>query len=182
MAIELVSFENLKSILDLENDLVSDYPQLQVLHDSVVSSFESYTDRKFEEDKYVEKIFCSTGLRMVNLKAIPIDSIVSVVRNVDGVSTTLDSSEYEITDYGVRLVGYFVRGNVEVTYNGGIAEVDEDLSRAAMLQVSFEYQNIDHIGASSVSTEGGSVQRPAIGLLAEVKRLLTSFKHPGSFM
>jgi len=65
-----------------------------------------------------------------------------------------------------------------VVYTGGITEATNSMNRAALLQTAYEFQAKDHIGASSVSAEGGSVQRPELGLLKEVKRILSKDKHP----
>ena len=52
------------------------------------------------------------------------------------------------------------------------------LSRAAMLQTAYEFQGIDHVAASSVQSEGGSIERPELGLLKEAKKLVVKLVHP----
>ena len=69
---------------------------------------------------------------------------------------------------------------VSVVYTGGYAndEVPEGLNRASLLQTVYEFQGRDHLGAESVSSDGGVVQRPELGLLKIVKGLLDNYKHP----
>lgn len=170
MALTLVSTDKLISLLHLENDIDS-YPALLVLIDSVHAKFESHTRRKFSLDDYIETTRQRSSTAMVGLNALPVDVVNSVT--VDGIAT----SDYEITDYGIEFRRK-LKGWIVVDYSGGIEEAAGDLERAALLQISYEYQNHDHMGAESVSNEGGSVQRPALGLLKEVSSLLKSYKHP----
>ena len=67
---------------------------------------------------------------------------------------------------------------VVIVYTGGITIVPDAMARAALLQTAYEFQSKDQIGAESVTTDGGSVSRPALGLLKEVKRNLEKYKHP----
>lgn len=169
---ELVSFEQLKAILGLSKT-ESDYADLEIIKESVVSMFEDYTHRKFNEDSYSESIYTnSINTAMIQCNAIPIKSVSSVL--IDGVETTA----YKITQYGIELSSKVADAKVDVNYIGGIETVPGNLNRAALLQTAYEYQNKNSIGIEVVSTEGGSVVKPELGMLKEVKTLLNSLIHP----
>lgn len=174
--IRLISYDELQSILHLEQDEDS-YTDLVTISSSVTTAIESYLKRILALSTYTDRCYLSnTG--MVGLKALPVASVSSVTSTINGITSTI--SDYNITPYGIELSTSQSSGYVDVTYTGGYDEDDvpEDISRAALLQIAYEYQNHDHIGAESVTNEGGFVQRPALGLLKEVKRLLNAHKHP----
>lgn len=171
MAIELVGFDQLKLMLELEKT-ESDYPTLTLIQESVVAAFESYLGRNLSEDKYEESNFVYFPQDIMPLKALPVKSITSAA--IDGVEIT----DYKIRDFGI-LLGSKVEGvEVVVSYVGGLTSVPDDISRAALLQTSYEYQTHDHIGAETVATEGGMVTTPSLSLLKEVVRLLKNHRHP----
>ena len=192
MAYNFVLFAQIKKLLGLEKGDVEDYPQLEFIIDSVEDAIEDYCGRLFEYSVVTdERVNLSFSSRMVPLLRLPIESIeeVRIVTSENETTTTA----YEITPYGIRLdtayggykdeVNYenAVSGNVwiEVDYTGGYeTEPPKTVQRAAYLQIGYEYQNVDHIGAQSVTTEGGSVNRPELGLLKEVKTRLQKFIHP----
>lgn len=169
----LTDFATLKQVLDLEKT-EADYPQLTFVMNSVDAAIQSYLLRELEAAEYVEKKYLAEDQRMTALKALPVESVESVINSDD---ETIDPSLYKIMPYGL-LFKTRIDGYLTVTYTGGEDEIHRDIKRAAELQAAYEYQNIDHIGAESVSNEGGSVQRPALGLLKEVKRMLNSHVHP----
>ena len=171
MAAKLTTFEDLKALMDLERD-EADYPALVLLMDSVAGGIESFLGLKLTNDTYIETKRIRGKTKMIGLDALPVDSVSSVT--VDSAVTT----DFELTDYGIELGLSVSNDDVIVTYIGGFEEIPEAIQRAALLQTAYEFQNHDHIGAESVSTDGGSIQRPALGLLKEVKRLLNPFKHP----
>lgn len=173
--IRLISYDDLQSILHLEQAEDS-YPDLITISSSVTTAIESYLKRILALNTYTERCYLS-NTTMVGLKAWPVASVSSVTSTINGVTSTV--TDYNITPYGIDLAMVQSGGYVDVTYVGGYDEDDvpEDIARAALLQIAYEYQNHDHIGAESVTNEGGFVQRPAIGLLKEVKRLLSSHKH-----
>lgn len=174
----LTSFTDMAQLLDLNQASLDDYPQLSFVMTSVDDAIQTYLKRTLEQDAYTETKFMYGDSKMLALKAIPIVSVSAVV--VDNV--TIDPSWVTITPYGL-LFGYAVAGFVTVEYTGGIDEIPGGLKRAASLQAAYEYQNIDHVGAETVSNEGGSIQRPALGLLREVKRMLNEHVHPmGAFL
>jgi len=180
MAIELVSYANLKSLLGLEDASITDYPALGVLRDSVTSAFEAHTGRLFESTSRSETIYIgASATTMLKLKAIPISSITSLTVTVSETTETYtEHDDYEITAYGLKLLSKVSNCTIAITYTGGISTVPDTLERAALIQTAYEFQAKDQIGSESVTTEGGTISRPALGLLKEVKRLLDQNMHP----
>lgn len=177
MALELVSYDDLKALLQLKGDNISKYPDLKLLKDSVEVAIEAAAGREFEEDDRVETVQIGLcGSTRVYLNAIPITAVASVM--VDGEALTVD--DYKVTAGGLRLAEKYYDVDVVVTYTGGCTQktLPPTASRAALLQTAYEYQNKEHIGASSVQTEGGSVNSPALQLLPVVRKLIARFKHP----
>lgn len=171
---ELTSFENLKHILNLDGDEIAEYPGLEIIRDSVVSAIESYVGRYLENKERTESFCLASDSCMIGLKGLPMTTIPSAI-TLDGE----DVSEYVITNYGIRLTDKPTAHSLfSCTYTGGYSVIPSDLERAALIQTVYEFQNKEHMGAESVSTEGGSVSRPALGLLREVRRLLDPYKHP----
>lgn len=169
---ELVTFEQLSAILGLSKT-EDDYDDLEIIKESVADMFEDYTHRKFDEDTYSESFYTGPiNTAMVPLDAIPIDSVSSVL--IDDIETTA----YKIMPYGIELSSKVTDAKIDVTYTGGIETVPGNLNRAALLQTVYEYQNKHSIGIEVVSTEGGSVVKPELGMLKEVKSLLNSLIHP----
>lgn len=181
MAIELVSYTDLERLLDLGGGVISEYPALAVIRDGVVSAIEEYLGRSLEKIEYTETSFQgNVPSKMIKLDAIPVASVSSVTLTYAGDDTVLTSNDYEITGYGLRLYAKVQNCKIVVVYTGGweSADVPAAVSRAALLQTAYEFQSKEQIGAESVSTEGGSVSRPALGLIKEVKRMLNRYKHP----
>jgi len=180
MAIELVSYANLKSLLDLEDSLITDYPALNVLRESVTAAFEDYTGRLFESAARTKTTYVgSIGTQMLSLEAIPVASVSSIVVTISETDETFtEHDDYEIASYGLKLLTRVSNCSIAITYTGGISTVPSGLARAALLQTAYEFQAKDQIGSDSVSTEGGTISRPALGLLKEVIRLLNKNMHP----
>ncbi|RLI66164.1 MAG: hypothetical protein DRO88_02540 [Promethearchaeia archaeon] len=181
MSVELVSFSELKNVLGLEGDTIDEYPALAIIREGVTSAIEEFigrelTQKEREETIYVGKTFTS----MIYLKALPVHSVSSIIIDSWGEEITLSDSDFQIVKYGVELLSSINRSKVKVTYTGGL--IDEDVSarlnRAALLQTIYEFQTKEHIGATSVYTDGGSVSTPELGLLKEIQRMLTSEIHP----
>jgi len=181
MSVELVSFSELKNVLGLEGDSIDEYPALEIIREGVTAAIEEFigrelTQKEREEIVYVGKTFSS----MIYLKALPIYSVSSVVIESWGDEITLSDNDFQVVKYGVELLSPINRSKVKITYTGGL--VDEDVSarlnRAALLQTVYEFQTKEHVGATSVYTDGGSVSTPELGLLKEIQRMLTSEIHP----
>jgi hypothetical protein len=170
----LVHYADIKALLGLEKT-EDQYPALMVLIDSVQASIESYTGRKFEFGTHNERIFIVKPTQFLPLSALPVYSIESIVDASGSVIT-----DYQIAFYGLKSNAWTANGYLDIEYDGGytIASMPPEIKRAALLQIAFEYQNHDNIGAESVSTQGGVIQRPALSLLDEVKNMLNHYKHP----
>lgn len=175
----LATFADLKKLLDLDKNALTDYPALELLVESVYEAMESYCGRTFQLDKYTETCHI-WDQEYVSLKALPITSIVSVTLVSGTVSTDL-TSLVTIRDYDI-LLGIEASGTITTVYKGGYDEAPGPLRRAHLLQVAYEYQNKDHIGAESVSNEGGAVTRPALQLIPEVKKILNRYRHVGELV
>lgn len=180
MAIELVTYASLKDLMTLQEEEITDYPALSVIRTSVTSAIGEYLDRLLESKERTETVYVGSFKRyMIRLSAVPVTSISSVTVTIGTDSDTYgEHSEYEITEYGIKLLGSINNAKIVIVYIGGIVTVPDAIARAALLQTAYEFQAKDHIGAESVTTEGGNVNRPALGLLKEVKRLLNKYIHP----
>ncbi len=168
---DLVTFEQLDALLNLKQS-EDNYPALRLLMDSVKAAIQNHIGRDISFGKYTESRIITCQTSMIGLKALPIKSVSAVT--IDGVSTT----NYKIRDYGIEVPGGLDDVTIAVTYKGGFDKVPEDINRAALLQTAYEFQNKANIGAESVTNEGGSIQRPALGLLKEVRERLKNYKHP----
>lgn len=180
MAIELVSYVDLKALLELRETTINDYPSLDLLRTSVTSAIENFLGRCLESTERTEVIYIGSLKRSgIMLPAIPVSTISTVTITELGVSSELTvNSDYEIAEYGIKLFIPHKNVKVVVVYTGGITTVPIEINRAALLQTAYEFQSKDHIGAESVSTEGGNVNRPQLGLLKEVQRMLVNHQHP----
>lgn len=175
MTIELVSFTHLKDLLGLSESSIDHYPALSLLRDSVTASIESFLGRELECMERTTTIQAGSSSRMISLPAIPVESVSSV--SVNG--QNLDQAFFTKMEYGILLSFFPLPGDgISITYTGGLSSVPGDIARAALLQTAFEFQNKEHLGAKSVSTEGGSVSVPGFGLLNAVKSLLIPHIHP----
>jgi hypothetical protein len=180
MAIELVSYDDLKDLLDLEEDAITGYPSLSIIRASVTSAIEEYLGRELESKSRTDTLYVEgTPTSMIYLPAIPVTSVTSlVVTWSDDTETYTVNNDFEITGYGLKFYASVSNVSIAITYVGGMSTVPDAVKRAALLQTAYEFQSKDQIGAESVSTDGGYVSRPPLGLLPEVKRILNRFKHP----
>jgi len=169
---QFLSFEDVKSLGELEKDEV-DYPVISILESSVISAIESYTKTILKKSTYTKKLNYYTQLLEVD--ALPVISVTSIITE-SGYEYV--ASDYRIRDWGIELLSPVVLDeSVTIVYTGGYSKLPGDLYRAILLQTVYEYQNHDHIGASSVTNEGGSVQTPSLQLLPEVVRLIKGYKN-----
>lgn len=170
----VLQFQDIKTLLGLSKPLEADYTDITLIEKYAVSAIENYIGRTIAYGTYTEEFDYS--ISDIPLKALPVVSITGI--------TSLEITwqlnvNYLVTFYGVYLSQKEKPGNkVTVTYTGGYNAPPRDLYRAVLLQTAFEWQSRDHIGASNVTNEGGSIQRPEIGLLTEAKRLATNYIHP----
>jgi len=179
MTIELVSYADIKAFVGLEETGITEYPSLGVIQSSVVEAIETYLCRSLEYGAYTQSIQVMGQTSIIGLDALPVDSIESVTVTQYGEDTALNTDDYFITEYGIYLYAPVSMCRLAIEYDGGYttSTIPGAIKRAALLQTIFEFQTKDNVGASSVSTDGGSVQTPELGLLKEVKRLLNPFKH-----
>lgn len=171
----LASLVDLKKFLektDLEHDSL-----LELILDSVSSSFEGYTNRHFEKASRTE--YFDSGGRVFRVSAIPIDSVIATVVIVDGTTQTNED------DYFVfHAKGYIEFSTdtykvdpkeVEITYTGGYGwtagtgdftltpgtgnriDVPADLSFACIIQSSYIFRNRKNVGLMSISLPDGSI-------------------------
>ena len=172
--LKLVKFEELAGMLSLTKPSIDDYPTLKLLVASVYSAIEEYVGRNLERAQYSETVYVDG--RMVPVRAFPIASVSSVVGE-DGEDLSANLRHRD----GYLLLSASYRGRVTATYTGGLTDVPPQLRRAALLQISHEWQRKEQVGATSVTTEGGSTYWPQLGLLKEVERLCDSLRHPEKF-
>lgn len=178
MSIELVTYADLKALLGLEDALITDYPALDLLRTSVTFAIEEYLGRQLESKERSEIIYITSPTKMLRLDAIPVASVSSLDVTIADDTESYTSDDYFITEYGLKFYHSVSNATVEITYTGGISTVPEAISRAALMQTAYEFQAKDQIGAESVSTEGGFVSRPELGLLKETRRMLNNHIHP----
>jgi len=182
MALELVSYADLKNLLDLEDAEITDYPALNVINDTMIPAFEEHLGRKLNSESRTEVVWTNNSKKtMLMLPAIPITTMTSVTVSILGEDESLtENTHYYVTEYGIKLFTSVKNAKITIVYVGGISAVAEELNlnRAALYQISYEWQNKEWIGSESVTTEGGSVQRPELQLLKETKRMLQPSIHP----
>lgn len=169
----LVTFDQVQKFLGLSKTDIADYPELEVLLDSMEAVFEDYCYRKFEIKERVQKAIFTTEEDKVAILATPIISVASVV--VDG-----DETEYQRSDSVIQLDGIVeAYAEIVVTYTGGlyvdIASVPKDLNMAAIRQVSFEYQNRENIGVTSQIIDGNTNKVAEVGLLKYTRMVLDRY-------
>lgn len=182
MALELVTYADLKSLLELKDAAITDYPPLNVINGTMIYAFEQHLGRKLNSEARTQTDYVNGfPTAMLYLDAIPVTTMTSVTLTYRGESESLTENEsYEVTQYGIRLFAKIRNVKVVTVYVGGISAVSEvpQLNRAALYQIAYEFQNKDWVGSESVSTEGGNVTRPELQLLKETKRMIRSAMHP----
>ncbi len=182
MALELVTFADLAKLGALTKTPIAEYPALEVINDSMIDAFEQYLGRKLNNAERTEtKHPGRFGMRQLYLPGIPVTAVSSVtITQLGNSQSWIEDEQYEVTGYGLRLFTPVIHSKVVVVYTGGLSAVAEEsnLNRAALYQITYEHQSKDHIGAESVSNEGGNVTRPELSLLKETKRMIRSSMHP----
>jgi len=182
MSTDLVILADIKTMLDISG--TAHDTKLTLIQDSVTQSIERYIGRILTYDEYTESVFVgSNATNLIPLEPLPIDSVSSLTvlyHGSDTSDTLTETSDFSITNYGIKLFSKITNSKLSITYTGGYAtdDVPKAITRAALLQTIFEFSSGAATGATSVSSEGGSIQWPELGLLDEVKNLLNDFKHP----
>ncbi len=171
---ELVTFDDLKSLLSLELSTIDDYPALSVIKTGVNAAIESYLGMPLGEESRTTVIYASIPRRSFIVDALPLVSVDAVY--VDGESLSADS--YVRTKNGI-LFNSFVSGIIEIEYTGGYSEltIPGAIKNAALYQVAYEWQQKDIIGSESVSTQQGVTRKPGLKMLDEVKDRLSPYRH-----
>lgn len=175
-------------------------PQLliEMMIDAFSEMFERLTLRKVrkstEAHPTVEVIsapyrYC----RLISLSRYPIDSIISVKENVDGVFTevdAIDNDEFMVHAESGQLEMrwrsfYYGIGCIQVTYTGGMyldtGGVPADVRWAAARQVGYWWKRRDQMGLQSASVPGSSISiytsAPLLPEVQEVVRLNRRVRH-----
>jgi len=173
MAVELIAYKPLADYLGLSGFSIADYPALDVIRGGVAARIAGYLGRDLLVDPDLERtvsLWAETPRRIFALPAIPAISLISV--DLDGVEV-----EAEPTPYGLRLASAGA-GVLTVSYQGGLTAIPDGIARAALIQTAYEWQSKDAVGAESVSTSGGTISRPSLRLLPEVRESLLPYMHP----
>lgn len=167
----VAEFDDLKDLLDLTKASLDDYPALALIIELTQFNFEEYLGRELDYKKRTETFRVVNPTSMIPLVGLPVKSVSSFTWEENAVT------DYNTTDFGLDVGSKVKSGTFVVVYKGGLSTVPGWLRRAGIMQVAYEYQNKDHIGADYVQTEGGSVGRPALQLLPDVKRMLDRHRH-----
>jgi len=184
----LATVSDLKTFLEKE-DSVHDV-LLGMIIEAVSSSFETYTNRKFEKQSRTE--YFDTGGKIFRVRAFPIDSSISTVVIVDTITAVIDDDYYIHFDKGyIEFIGDTAPGiglgprQVSITYTGGFGwsvgsgrvDAPTDLSFACLLQAAFIYKNRRNLGAVSISLPDGSISSNVQGeFLPQVQSVLDRYK------
>lgn len=185
---ELVTFAELKERLELSKyPLLTDYPDLESIKTSVEEAIKSYLSRELCYGTYVERVSTSfVSGNLVPLYGLPINSLTSISAVTGSYPSSVDASVYEDTDNFSKSYAWLSANfelsdiQLDVTYIGGLSEIPDALHRAALLQTMHEWQTKTYVGVTDISSgnASGSVVRPPLELLTEVKRLLIDYVHP----
>lgn len=176
---EIITFDELKTRLKLSQPNLSDYPELESIKSSVEYAIKSYVDREFCLGTYVEQVDSSyIAGNLLPLRAIPIIELKSI-QVLSGDSGYSDISNYTVGFAWLKSLTTLPELQLKITYDGGLEEMPDALKRACLLQTLFEFQSKNEVAAIRLKQpSGGEIERPPLGLLDEVKRLLTDYVHP----
>jgi len=163
----ILNFTDLQKMLELEKSSFSDYPDLQVIADNVHAALENYCGRMLDYTQKRKQKGILNGIRL-DVFALPIVSISS-----------LDIDEtYTITPWALEFTATHENTAYNLTVKGGFSEIPEDIYRAELSQVVYEFQQKNNLATTSFSNSGGTTSSPGFVLLDEVMRLITPYIHP----
>lgn len=135
---------------------------IQIGIKAVSRRFERYTGCKFSYDTYTEYFSPQDGQTSVQLSAVPVESITSVVESATSLWTdaVMDTSLFGVdSNAGILKLRYtcFFPGfnTLRVVYVGGYNIIPDDLKYACMLQVAHEFELASKTAVSSQQTSGG---------------------------
>lgn len=181
----LISLDDVKKFLEKETSDSKHDALLQMVIEHVSQRLETAMNRELKEEERTE--YFPAGGKVFSLPAYPVDLSQTLTVKVWGAEKTKDVDFYINPKTGVieffSSTGTPRPGQVEVTWTGGyeekaeVLEVPDDMARACLMQVVFEFKNRDSLGYSSVSMPDGSVAvyRPA-ELLPEVKAICRQYR------
>jgi len=166
----IVDFSDLKLILDLEKSSFSDYPDLELLADSVHASLENYCGRTLNPILKTTESGITIGQEThIDLENLPVTAITSVKIN------TIDITDYTVSNYGIQVSTF--EGVWEVILKGGFKTIPADIYRAELFQIVYEYQNKNNLAVKTFSNDGGTTTMPGFVILNDVMRLLNPYRH-----
>lgn len=188
---KLESRSNIKLFLAVT---ITDYDDLiDLINSQVSANIEKYLNRKLKKQEYTEYFNIKIDKKYFNLKAYPIDLTEDFTVTQYDVEDTINSDYYVWEDLGV--VEYFTPRNhsnqpkpIKIVYTGGyeevysdseyVLDVPDDLARACLLQVVFEFRSRRDLGLLSVTTPDGSISKSrSAELLPNVKKILDSYRN-----
>jgi len=165
----IVNFSDIADLLDLEQT-EDKYPALLVLMDSVHSALENHCGRILNLETTVTEKGFLTDSNFIDLRTIPVSTINSIT--VDIIDVT-----YKISATGVDLTEH-ESGKYIVDVTGGFEEIPPDVYRAELMQIVYEYQNVNNLATRSFSNDGGSsTTNEGFNILKECQRLLNPYVH-----
>jgi len=161
---ELVTLDEIKHHFGMTGSNADVDDELESISDRISKIFETYCDRTFDSDTYIE-YYDGGGRDMLVLKHYPIISITSIYDDSDwgwGASYLVDSDNYMIKNdrevvYKSGYVFYDYIQNVKVTYVAGYATIPDDLKHVCILEVLRSYKHRKDVDITSKSLEDGSV-------------------------
>jgi len=169
----IVDFDDLKTMLGLKKTSFTDYPDLELIADQVHADLESYVGRKLDViGKKTESGITVGIVEHINITNLPITEVSSVI--IDG--DTLTSADYIINNYGITLTAKNL-GSWSITSKGGFKSIPEEIYRAELSQIVYEYQNKNNLAATNFTNDGGSTQLPGFVILRHVKDMLAKYIH-----
>ncbi len=174
---KLTTTENVKQYLGINNP--ADDPLLDELVDAASKYIQSYLNRNFGVQNYIDKLDGTNG-DSVMTKNYPVITVSQVKVNdtiIPVANSTLDAG-YTFNDTRVSLQGYaFYRGknNVRIAYTAGI-DVPADITHAANELVAHRYREKDRIGLTSKGLSGETTAYSQKDMPDSVKTLLATYR------
>ena len=180
---KLVSVADVKALLDKTD---TDHDSLiDTLIQQVSKRIETFLNRILTKGTYTDRL-TADGIQRYTVRAFPIDSTASITVSIDDSTLTKDSDYY--VDENEGLIEFtFSRWSkplgLKIDYTGGYADdgagvlqVPDDLKRACLYQVSYEFSRRHHLGMTSFSMPDGTMQIQPLQFLPEVKSILMGYR------
>lgn len=175
----IVTLSEIKAVLGITDD--QDDAQLTLLAQGLQGRFENFSRRLLKREE--NRVETHDPTATVFLRLFPVEDIASVKIGDE----TYDGSEISWTaerGYVHIIELYRVRNPIEITYTAGyhlpgepgMFPMPEDLRRALLMQLRYEFKNKDTLGMTSMSAQGHSVNLSPADLLPEVKSILQPYR------